>query len=472
MAPRIDFGPSMANLPRVRGLLGCLALALAASCGAANEGPPNVVLLVLDTVRADHLSCYGYGLPTTPSIDALAARADRYARAESTAPWTLPSHASMFTGRYPFQHGVHSGRAPDGRIFDGRALAPANKTLAEALVESGYRTAGFVANNVYLSETFGIHQGFELYDVDRKRAPKMVAKLFDWIDAEPGGEPFFGFVNMLDAHRPYNVDPLPEGRAGQLPPPASEGSVDLLKELYDRVLVQGETADPELVAKIITQYDNGIGWLDLAVGQVVRGLEQRGLYENTLLIVTSDHGEYFGEHALVEHSKDVYEPAMSIPLIVKRPGQTAGSVIPERATLVDLPGLVFQSLPERLRDEHGSTFQVPDARRPVLAENHFTRPKDMQKSFGARFMRERAVLYAGRWKLILSSDGKDELYDLEADPGEATNLVAEHPEVVAPMRERLEALLSTAPAPNTLGAPPTLTDEQLDDLRDLGYVGD
>jgi arylsulfatase A-like enzyme len=453
-------------------LLAAALAALAALACGPDEGPqrpPNVVLLVLDTVRADHLGCYGYQRPTTPRIDALAARADRHERVESTAPWTLPSHASMFTGQLSFEHGIHAGRGPDGVIFDGRRLAPGQRTLAEALGEAGYRTAGFVANAIYLSETFGFQQGFEVYDVERLRAPQMTAKLLRWIDEEAGEGPFFAFVNFMDAHRPYNTDPLPEGPPPGLPAPAPEPSGSLLHRLIGQVMAQGEQPDPELVAKVISHYDHGIAWLDRAVGQIVDALASRGLWEDTLLIVTSDHGEYFGEHGLVEHSKDVYQPAIAVPLIVKRPGQTQGRVLPERISLADLPTLVFDQLPARLRERHGADLTQRDERSAVLAEIYYTRGKDLQQPWGRRFLRERQALYVERYKLILSSDGADELYDLEADPGESHDLLAERPDLGEALRKRLLAVLATRPGGAGAGEVPELTPEQLEELRLLGY---
>ena len=447
---------------------GLLTLATV-GCGAgAAERPPNVVLLVLDTVRADHLGCYGYPLPTTPRIDALAAVADRHARVESSAPWTLPSHASMFTGRLAFQHGVHAGRRPDGRILDGRRLDARQRTLAEALREAGYRTAGFVANSIYLSETFGFQQGFELYDVDRQRAPMMTGKLLGWIDEVGRDAPFFAFVNLMDAHRPYNTLPLPEGAPAGLPAPSPEPPGALLDRLVEAVLGHDEPPDPQLVADVVGQYDHALAWLDRAVGQVCDGLRSRGLYDDTLLIVTSDHGEYFGEHDLVEHSKDIYQPAIAVPLVVKRPGQIQGRVLTERKSLADLPELVFAQLPPALRARHGAGFARGDAPRPIVAEIYYTRGKDLQQPWGARFLRERQALYQGRYKLILSSDGVDELYDLESDPAESNNLLESEPVLAGALRTRLRALLATRPG--AAGDAPELTAAQLDELRRLGYL--
>jgi arylsulfatase A-like enzyme len=444
---------------------------LAAACGSGGpKRPPNVVLLVLDTVRADHVSCYGYPLPTTPRIDALAATSDRYAAVSSTAPWTLPSHASIFTGRSSFQHGAEAVRLPDGRILDARALDESNVTLAEALHDAGYQTAGFVANNVYLSVPFGFKQGFEIYAVDRQRAGAMNGKLLAWIDRIDRSQPFFAFVNYMDAHRPYNVEPLPEGARVGLPPPAPERPVDLLDALLDQVMAREQPPDPDLVHKVISQYDQGIAWVDWAVGQVVDSLVARGLWEDTLLIVTSDHGEYFGEHDLAEHSKDVYQEGVSVPLLVKRPGKSEGRVLAERISLAEVPKLVFSELPRELRERYGATFLAGDEHRPVLSEIYYTRSKDLEAPWRARFLRERHALYADRFKFILSSDGANELYDLDSDPREEHNLIAQKAPLAQALETRLRAILSTGPAPNTQTSIPQLSPADLDELRRLGYL--
>jgi len=460
----------MRTAPSLPPLAACCLAWLLSGCGGGSARPPNVVLIVLDTVRADHLSCYGYALPTTPRIDALAAAADRYATVESTAPWTLPSHASMFTGLATFQHGADAGRGADGEIFDGRALSPEHVTLAEALHDAGYRTAGFVANPIYLSPAYGFAQGFDDYAVERLPANAMCGRIFNWLDAHAGERPFFAFVNLMDAHRPYDVAPLPEGAGIGLPPPAPDPPLELLDSLVQEVLGGHAPPDPQRVARVVSQYDHGVAWCDWAVGRIADELRARGLFDDTLLIVTADHGEYFGEHDLVEHSKDVYQEAISVPLVIKRPGQTSGRVLPDRASLADLPGIVFANLPTELRARYGAHFPPPRPERPILAEISFTRRKDLDAPWGARFLRERHALYADRFKFILSSDGANELYDLASDPREERNLIAEKRPLAQALEARLRAILSAGPAPNTQASIPQLSAADLDELRRLGYL--
>jgi arylsulfatase A-like enzyme len=445
----------------------------AAACGRGEpERPPNVVLLVLDTVRADHLGCYGHAGAATPFLDGLAAGADRYAAVEATAPWTLPSHASMFTGRFAFEHGADSGKSADGRVYDARPLGPALPTLAESLRECGYSTAAFVANTAYLSETFGLQRGFETYQVERGLANQVNGRFFTWLEARADAErPFFAFLNYMDAHRPYNTRPLEGERGAKLPAADPTPSGDLLDALYDSVMGRGEPPDPELVARIAVQYDHGIAWLDQAVESVAAQLRARGLWDETLLVVTSDHGEFLGEHGLVEHSKDIYQEVLRVPLIVRAPGQTRGRVVADRTSLAALPRLVLEHVPGTEAARQRERFPVHGPDSAVLAEVHFTRGKDLAQPWGARFQRERFALFAERYKLILSTDGQDELYDLEADPRELHNLAAQRPVLFERLAERLRAAVESGAATPGQGVDaPELSAEQLEELRRLGYL--
>ena len=463
---------SAAALP----LLLAVVAGAAAACSGADEAPPreppNVILLVMDTVRADHLSCYGYDRPTTPGLKAFAAGADRYTNVRSTAPWTLPSHASMFTGLFPFQHGAQSRRDPaTGQILDALPLQASRTTLAEALHGEGYATGAFVANGAYLGRRYGLDQGFDVYE-ERERgvpadAPRMNAKALAWLDRR-GDEPFFLFVNYIDAHRPYNVTPLPPERAAQLPPPDPEPPVRLLDELCHAVLEEQDPPSPELVRRVITQYDTALANLDLALTSLFAELDRRGLLEDALVIVTSDHGEYFGEHDLVEHSKDVYEEALRVPLIVKRPGQSQGRVIDELRCLVELPCMVLGELPPTTAARLAGDF--PCGGRATLAELRYTRLKDFTKPYGRRFDRERTVLYQGRYKLIRSTDGHHELYDLEADPHETHNLFDPTDELSTTLLAACERMRAEGESPTGADRAPELSPEELEQMRQLGYI--
>src|SRR4051794_8326255 len=325
---------------------------------------PNIVLIVMDTVRADQLSAYGYGRNTTPHLAQFAKSATLYARAYAPANMTLPSHASLFTGLYGSEHTAHYDEGWNvGRPLPERAL-----TAAELLAARGYATACIAANG-YLAEGFGLDQGFDHLDV---RAPRMVygmasdfylrsgiAALASRVIELPrdtrrlsrGGEeisalaiayvdrvaakrrPFFLVLNYCDAHHPY-IPPAPydtmfPGRDATQPVDLSERLLTAFTEGHPKIT-------PRQRAHLISQYDGSIAYLDLEIARVFAALQQRGVYDRTLIIVLADHGESFGEHGAMTHGLTNYEPETRVPLIVKRPGQTAGEVVAAPVSLLDV----------------------------------------------------------------------------------------------------------------------------------------
>jgi arylsulfatase A-like enzyme len=440
--------------------------------GCARPTPPNVVLIVLDTVRADHVSCYGYARRTTPTLDALATRADRYDVARATAPWTLPSHASLFTGRFPFQHGADARRKGDW-IEDAAPLPPEELTLAEVLADAGYRTGAFVANTIYVSPRLGLDQGFQEFQAERVSGQTLSARALEWLDASPSDAPVFLFLNYMDAHRPDNTAPLGEARDADLPAPPPEGVTGerYLDRLYEQLIDREAAPDPDLVQKAIDAYDRGIANADDGLRVLLEGLERRGRLDGAWILVTSDHGEYFGEHELIEHSKDVYEPALRVPLIVKRPGQSAGRIVEEPVSLADVPRLVLAELPSSIAGSYTDEFPGSPGVGGLFAELRYTRPKDLARTGGQRFLRERTALYEKRFKLIRSSDGAHELYDLAADPEERHDLYAEQPEAALRLMESIETLQARADGPRGIAEARAPTEAEQAELEALGYAG-
>ena len=467
------FAPSLAasvGLVRLGAML-CLGLTALAGC-ARQPARPNVILITLDTVRADHLGCYGYALDTTPEIDAIAARATRYTSARSTAPWTLPAHASLFTGLYPFEHGAHTLEplALAGGGFGERVvpLAQRHTTLAELFAAEGYETAALVANSVYLTRRYALDQGFATYDVERVRAPELNAKVRAWLDRRDAEKPFFLFLNYMDAHRPYNVAPRADGR---LPEAPADPPGELLDRLVEAVMARPDPSAEELAGQVVRQYDVALANLSEAIGELARELEARGLWDASVVVITSDHGEYFGEHALVEHSKDVYEPALAVPLIVKTPGQTEGRIADQPVSAVDVPRLALEPFSGALAERARATFPSAPGERPILAENHYSRAKDLVL-YAERFRRVRTALYMDGYKYIESSDGRHELYDLARDRGETQDLHAQEAELA---REAQRALGSYRDARRQAPGRPAdgeLDASQLEEMRRLGYLGD
>lgn len=445
--------------------------------GCSDKPPhqPNIVLIVLDTVRADHMSCYGYEWNTTPVMTELATTATLYTRARATSPWTLPSHASLFTGLYPHEHGAHTvwiglpgGTGPEvplaihkGLIDNVRPLQPGRPTLAEVLARAGYRTAAIGANTAYLDTRFGLARGFETYDMQRTLHGGLNRRVAAWLDRDDQ-RPFFLFLNYMDAHTPYNNAPVP-GLLDRDPPPNTGTFMD---KLYAHVLSPSSLVPERALATLTDQYDLGIANLDIGIGHLIKLFRTRGLYDDLLLIITSDHGEYLGEHQLIEHSKDVYEPVMNVPLLVKTPRQRHGVVDDTPISLVHVAPLILR----HVAGADTSPFPHDEPGGDLLAENHFTRLKDLFKPWGPRFYRERYVIYRGNLKLIRSSDGNDELFDLGDDPEELRNLIAVFPDtaaaLVAALGRRLERESYDLPDLE----PHKLTDEEKRRLKALGYL--
>jgi arylsulfatase A-like enzyme len=287
--------------------------ALAVTCCRAGcrwfDDRPRVLLIVHDTVRADPLSLYGYPHRTTPTLDALGAEAMVYTHAIAAGTWTPPSHASLFTGLMPSEHRVGHVREEIGSGI--RALDPGVPLLAEAMAASGYRTAAYVANYGFLDPVFGLARGFEDYKRENLRpADRLAARVSGWIERNRPG-PFFLFLNVMDAHGPHKAPPGYDrmfGPADGLPhPKAPDGP------------------DPVEAARRIMQYDGEIRWIDDQLARIFDALRRVGRWDETMIVVTSDHGELFGEDGRWGHGGDPIFPLVHVPLIVKYPqGQPRG----------------------------------------------------------------------------------------------------------------------------------------------------
>ena len=308
---------------------------------SARDGAPNILLIVLDTVRAINLSLYGYHRETTPNLTRWAAKGIAFTRAYSTAPWTLPSHASMMTGRW-----MHE-MSTDWMV----PLDQSDPTLAEALGRRGYRTAGFVANTDYCSTEVGLDRGFarfEDYTLDlgqvlrssslwragarlqsirrilgnydnlgRRTAPEISERFLRWL-ATDRNQPFFAFLNYYDAHRPYFP---PAEWTSRFRTPGIPLNPRYRKE-------DGDNRQPAeaQIQGAIDAYDNAIGYLDSEIGKLLDQLERQGVLENTAVIITSDHGEEFFERGLWDHGNSLYHPSVHVPLLVIAPGRVAAGL--------------------------------------------------------------------------------------------------------------------------------------------------
>lgn len=296
--------------------------------------PPNVILVCMDTVRADHLGCYGYERnPTTPAIDRLAASSSVFLDTSATACWTKPSVPSFLTGTFPIQHGAYLGDSKARLRTETDTLPQAANTLAEAFQAAGYRTGGFV-RNAQLRKGLGFEQGFDVYVDEAGDAREIRWQATDWLDDGEPQEPFFLYLHFLDAHWPY---PVPEEYAGlfaEAENVAAFQSKDW-RELRKAVNDGDVKLSDEQLLTLIDLYDGSIRYIDDQLGRLFAKLEREGLAENTVICVISDHGEEFLEHGRIGHGHGLHEELLQVPFVLYVPGLEPSEVT-NPCSLVDL----------------------------------------------------------------------------------------------------------------------------------------
>ena len=465
---------------------------------------PNLLVLMLDTASPRRMSSYGYALPTTPQLDAFAAKARLYERASSTSNWTLPSHASIFTGLYPTQHGAVGSEGWLGDEFE---------TLAERLSAAGYSTYLFSANP-FVSDRHNLAQGFETAEytwgdtwrprietymgarayegaVARSRfapfkdaGPVIRDAFLAWEAQRDSKRPFFAFLNFMEAHRPWYVTRAERSRflAGEL----LERSHAMDHSYFARFAFNfglGSYDAGELAA-VSGLYDASIRHLDDVLGDLFAELERRGRFEDTVVIVVSDHGDSTGEHGQVGHEYSLYDTLLRVPLIVRHerwfpPGREGAPVqsLDLYPTLLALAGL-----PED--PASGAAHSLLDldptraSDRPIVGEylKPKTKPLDAVGKRHPALDREpwlRAIrsIQVGDYKLIARDGAQPELYHVADDPGEERNLASAQPDRVLVLRERLAAFdAGKRVAPRPLRPTPAVDDEHRQLLESIGYA--
>ena len=441
---------------------------------------PPVILISIDTLRADHLGCYGYPRPISPAIDRFRHDAVLFEQAIAQAPSTLPSHASMLSSLWPEHHGAFFLRKT--------ALPDAVLTLPEVLAELGYRTAGFNGGGQMAPE-FGLGQGFELYQVVGRAAKTLetVRRAERWIASHDEGEPFFLFLHTYEIHHPYTPEPadlreLAADYQGALPAKISK---HLLVEINrgERDLEDGD------LDYIVAAYDAEIRSMDAALGRFFAFLRQSGLYDRSIIVLTSDHGEEFGERGQVGwHSHTLYDELLEVPLLIKLPASRhAGRSVAAQVRSIDLPPTILSLLGRPPRDEfegfdlrHMIEDEGFDPGLPALSQqdtaagvDHTSLRVGGWKLYPNRlFHVQRLGRDAGRLRYLRArfawAVGEDRLYDLASDPQERRDLAGRERRE----RRRLQAwragLKAERPAPAPVSAVPN--DETLERLRALGYV--
>ncbi|MGE4605468.1 MAG: sulfatase [Myxococcota bacterium] len=461
-------------------LLFSASLCIAVSASAAER--PNIVLITIDTLRADHCSAYGYANETTPALQRLASAGARFETAYAPTSETAPSHASIFTGLYPVSHGL---------IKNGLSLSQEHETLAETLLANGYQTAAFVSSFV-LKGKFGWSQGFSSYrdDFDASGATTKfesweghrVDEAFDqrgdvttravtrWLWERDRDRPFFVFVHYFDPHSPYEP-PIEFEQKFELPAPGEVGSVRARADWR----------------RLVRRYDGEIAFVDQEIGRLLDVLDREGLSDGTLVVVTADHGEGLMDHRFMLHGIDVYQESVLVPLLFRWPEKIAAGQLHSAPvelvdlvpTILDLAGVEARSdlaspdepaASSRGRPGHSLAAAMRDgasldSERPVFV---YRRPFPDTYVEGIHVNGDLYGIRVGKWKLIVGEkEHRRELYDLERDRDESNNVVAENPDVAAALEGRLERFKQQYRASDAV---PRVSEQDRKGLEALGYT--
>ena len=431
---------------------------------------PDVILITLDSTRADHLGCYGYSRPVSPELDRFALEAVLYRRAWAAACCTLPSHASILTGKHSSSHGAHPNAAtgelslanavPVDEIADLKVnrLGEEAVTLAEMLGAAGYETAA-IAGGPWLSPVFGLLQGYamtdaEVHTIAGRRADQLTDRAISWIRGVPPGRPLHLLLNYFDPHWPYEPPPGYDDLPGAHVP--LEVSMD---EVND-----GAALEDGQRRAYLARYDGEIRFMDHHFGRLVDALREAGRFDGALIVVAADHGESFGEHGFMSHGPWLYEEVLHVPLLIHFPGgRDAGTAVDAPVSLVDLLPLVAGEVGVPVP---AGVEGVPVGRRDLVLAESF-RDAHWIRTHGARFDRELVAGIRWPWKLIVSNRGTGDLYRLDEDPGELRNRAGDAEELdLHRVVDAARARLVRPPA----AAPTGVDSRTLDRLRELGYV--
>jgi arylsulfatase A-like enzyme len=447
---------AMIAITLVLALLARVAPALAyqrrvAALPSAASDAPNVLLIVWDTVRARNLSVYGYERRTAPNLETWASSSTVFENASATSPWTLPSHASMFTGRWPQELSANWEQPLD----------ETQRTLGEALAERGYLTAGFVANTYYCGNELGLARGFAHYEdyvvspqellisstfvrvlanshttrhlvgyednIPRRTATAITDQFLRW-QSSTGDRPFFAFLNFFDAHETY-LPPAPF--AGRFGPGPTMGSPEVIQDVRRSLRRDWPQRSREDIQGELNMYDGAIAYLDDQLNRLLVELRVRGKLDNTIVIITADHGEQFGEHQLFLHGNSLYQPLLHVPLVIRFPGRVpAGIRVASRVTLRDLAATIIDfaglkndtGLPGESLARYWPGTSVADGADAAIAE---VREAEWAKQVAPSYPVAKGNMESisdDRFHYIKNGDGSEELYAIADDRDERNDL--------------------------------------------------
>jgi arylsulfatase A-like enzyme len=437
---------------------------------------PNILLIIIESLRADHVGCYGYSRDTTPNLDALARQSTLFEQAHAVTSWTLTSHASIFTGLYPTAHQV---TLPRDRLNDGY------ETAAEILSADGYQCAA-VVGGPYLREPYNLCQGFEYYDqtvsavtdaeahedvTNPRMAEAMDRFLLQKRDPQ---RPFFLFAYYWDVHYTYN--PPPPYDAMFVPPNAEK--IEQFPIIFAPVMELGKQISAANLAYLVSQYDGEIRCTDDYLGKLWARLRELGLWDRTAIIVTADHGEEFFDHGRPAHKNSLYVESLHVPLLIKWPGQPRPTRDARNVSLVDLFPTILELAGGHASQPHsGESLREPSPateRRTYFELKTTWSIKNRQTGSTWTEQNDWVATREGRYKLIgVRNLERWELYDVINDPREIHPLGADHKETAAALRAHLESWQRSMQELSRLwerGPQAQLSPEEEARLRSLGYI--
>ncbi len=440
--------------------LACLSSPACSPQDPVPRQPHPIIIVDVDTLRADHLGCYGYHRDTSPNIDAFSAESVFFEKAFGQAPSTPPSQTSILTGLYPSSHGM---------IYDDDRVPLAITTLAEALLAHGYKTAGF-HDGGFMRNVFQIGQGFELYDdSDGKGLKRVGPKALEWM-RQHAGENFLLFIHTYDPHTPYAPPPpydtwFMEGVPA--PSPGFEPTSKALEKIrLSKYTKNPVSLPPNDIAYAKALYDGEIRYVDTWFGEFWEVVRELGLDQRATIVFISDHGEEFQEHGSVLHEK-LYTTITRLPLMIRLPGGANARSVPDVVESVDLMPTLLELAGVHIPEEVQGTSLVSlitTGRGSVEPPTAFAE----WPYYGHR----RGVVLGNHHMLFTMRDVEFELYDLDTDPLEQDNIAPRNPATLAVMWSHLEAwqaAVDNQPPPREAESTP-LDEETIDSLKALGYV--
>lgn len=460
----------------------CLGLLLSTTACRGRADRPNIILMLVDTLRADYLGVYGFEGEISPNLDRFAEESVVFLNCFSQSPWTKPAVASLFTSLYPESHGLtnHEGKYWGDPSHEARMgiLSDRAVTLAEALRERGYQTAAFISNP-WIQAKYGFAQGFDVYDeqylVTNRKWPvdTLARKARSWLESRNPDEPFFLYLHFMDVHAPY---------------PGSRSDFDTLIESpslgSDLTLTESEAPDirwknienrPEWATNRMrrrlsywrARYASGVRTFDRRLASFLKSLSRTGEFNDSYVIVTSDHGEELFEHGDWSHGQNLFDHQLHVPLLIRNPkGQQGGRRVEKITELIDLMPTLLSIA--------GAESEAPMQGQDISSYFFGNPPDDARVSFATATQRNPALhsLRTKRHKFILNvKTGQSRLFDILADPGEKKGHPGLELETAQVLRDQLTAHVAQSAA---LGTFPTKTtdvsEEELERLKSLGYI--